>query len=666
MSDSRIQRSITWALIALTAANIAIAAVFLIDPSRFTFYLLPISTGTIIAELVLIIIALIMWTPRIAQQYAQWKEGGPAWIRGVHHIMAAAVIILPIFYLALSWGVELLPTIGYPEVGEWIESLATQLEAYRRWVYVVLILSALSLFFWHAEAISTFWEKDRGGHLGNHSNRSLKNWQIQALVLFIAAGAAFLLRVIDLDQLEPYTDEYSHLMGAKELIQGVPIAEVYGRSIGVVTLPVAASLWLFDISLYAARLPGVIAAALAVIPLYAVLKRISIPVAVTGLVLYITNPWLIAIARNVREYAFYSLIFLTCIWLLLKILDELPQQIRLKTDIIASLKNPRLLTWIGLALIPAFYFLVDNLSTGRIIFLAYIATVAIAFFRLDFQDRFNRRVLAVVVPIAAIWLVLFIRRQTFVDFTPEFTPYWLNLTLFRARQQWFYELPKLIPLIALSLTIVLYGMRRNATMLYLLATSGLIFYFFSFHFSRYLRPRYGSSIELFYIAVLSIGIVAFISLIHAIVQERRWLSMPIATIALVGSMNIPHIMNTVTYAEHDRYAPITGEYHDKLSGVYTLIESKRQPDDVLIGTVFRDYHSFLSEESFPFMHQYNSKEPLRVPDAYAVVEEYDSGFIVIDERRVKNGIPRRTHQVGDTQLNYLGRIDAQYVWEWRK
>ena len=130
-----------------------------------------------------------------------------------------------------------------------------------------------------------------------------EGWGIlMAVFALLVLGAA--LRLWNLDALVPYADEYRHLNAAKSWMAGEPLSQIaYRRSLYTVTLPVYISFRALGVSLWSARLAGVIVHLLAVIPIYLLARRIGKGVAILAVGLYLVDPWLVLTSRLVREYA---------------------------------------------------------------------------------------------------------------------------------------------------------------------------------------------------------------------------------------------------------------------------------------------------------------------------------------------------------------------------
>ncbi|NOZ72767.1 MAG: hypothetical protein GXP38_12795, partial [Chloroflexi bacterium] len=135
---------------------------------------------------------------------------------------------------------------------------------------------------------------------------------------------ALLLRVPNLGNLYPIEDEYFHLIAARQIVEGVPLQDVYQRSLWLVTFPVSLMFRLFGYQLWAARLVGVVVNVLGLLPLYLLAKKINRPVGILAALLYATSPWIVLYARLVREYAYHPFFFYWIVYGMVIFLEKLP------------------------------------------------------------------------------------------------------------------------------------------------------------------------------------------------------------------------------------------------------------------------------------------------------------------------------------------------------
>jgi hypothetical protein len=187
---------------------------------------------------------------------------------------------------------------------------------------------------------------------------------------------------------------------------------------------------------------------------------------------------------------------------------------------------------------------------------------------------------------------------------------------------------------------------------------------FSIFFERYVRPRYFFSLQFWFILFLALGLygiwVSLKSLFAGAVARVL-----VAGILFILSFNGSQVFLPALYDEPG-YMPITEEYHDNVDDVYHFLLGKTGDNDVLISTVFGRYVEFLGEIKFRAIYPYDRR--YSDPHGYVVsiVEQYDSGWIVLDDRRYKLSVPLPLYTVSikDKKIEYIGIFANQYVWRW--
>lgn len=219
--------------------------------------------------------------------------------------------------------------------------------------------------------------------------RALLKWTLIAILMLIALA----LRTLWLDREVFYFDEVSHLVAAKALVTGASMSSVYQRSLYIVTLPVALFIKLFGTQLWAAKLPGVIFSVLAIIPLFLILDKVNRNAAVFGCLIYATNPWLIGVARAVREYAYYPFYFYWILYAMIIVTKKVPRNFVLIRDWKQLLHLRFVLPIFGLLLAAFYAVFIDRFSTFKIIGIAYAVFILFLLSRFDWKDKTNRRFL---------------------------------------------------------------------------------------------------------------------------------------------------------------------------------------------------------------------------------------------------------------------------------
>ncbi len=415
---------------------------------------------------------------------------------------------------------------------------------------------------------------------GIHTRLAGKEWWIVAGLVVLA----LLLRVFNLENLYPYADEYSHLLAAKALLEGAPWNSVFDRSLLIVTLPVVISQRLFGIALWSARLPGTIVNALAIIPLYVLTRKINKPVAVLAALLYASSPFIIAVSRNIREYAYYPFFFYWIILAMVLFIERLPGNLVIFRDWKKLFVPDVWWLTLALALPPIYAVFLDARSTFKIILVAY---AVLGLFLLKKFDLKNKANLAVLVTLGLILIIGgFLYAQSFgfhnLSVIPRFHTEALGLFFPNPLQQWYSDRPVIIPALALLMAAVVcfQTVRANLVPSFLAVTLVAFAVFFTIFFGHYFMPRYLTSMELWYVVVMAVGLYGLFALQLAF--ARKDIVLPLVMTSLIAlTFNITPTL-LPTFYDKQGNMPITAEYHYNLGPAYTFLLDKVSDKDVLI------------------------------------------------------------------------------------
>lgn len=495
---------------------------------------------------------------------------------------------------------------------------------------------------------------------------SFQRWEWLAIFLFFAA--AILLRIFRLGELYPYPDEYLHLINAKRILNGAPVFSLYQRSMFMVTLPVALSFKAFGVSIWAGRLPGVIVNSLAVLPLYLAARKINRPTALLAVFLYATNPWIIAVARNVREYAYYPFYFFWVLYAMLLVLERLPDRLALGRSFLKQIHRGWLVPMLLLAL-PIIYGLeIDNLSTFKILLIAYGVFALFILAKFDPRARANYLPVAVLLVAAVLVGMSFIARQrNFISLELRVFAVPLQLFFPNPVQQWFYDRLNLIPLLAIfcAAAFGIWQYRHNPAPLFFATLLGAFLVFFVFFFARYYRPRYIFSVELWYTLVVAFGLYALWVLLSTFLPRKIYAA-GIACLALAASFNSAQVLLPTTY-DAGGFMPISVEYHYNLDTVDQYIREAMQPGDALVATIYNNYVSFTGNPKFRAVKAYDSANPKAVDTLLPIMKQYPTGWLVVDWHRYlysEQHLPLKTFDLGGFRLEYIGQFYDEYMWRW--
>ena len=554
--------------------------------------------------------------------------------------------------------------------------------------FITLCIAANAVIWNHRTAILAGLERSSSDLLqrttGIHARLADREWWIVASLVVLA----LLLRVFNLGNLYPYADEYSHLLAAKALLEGAPWNSVFDRSLLIVTLPVVISQRLFGIDLWSARLPGTLVNALAIIPLYVLTRKINKPVAVLAALLYASSPFIIAVSRNIREYAYYPFFFYWIVLAMVLFIERLPGNLIIFRDWKKlCVPDMRWLT-LALALPPIYAVFLDARSSFKIILIAYAVLALFLLKRFDLRNKAN---LAILVTLGlALIIGGFLYAQSFgfhnLSVIPRFHTEALGLFFPNPLQQWYSDRPAIVPALALLVAAVICfkTARANLVPAFLATTLLASTVFFTTFFGHYFMPRYLTSMELWYVVVMAFGLYGLFALQLAL--PRKDIVLPLLTTALFAvTFNITPTL-LPTFYDKQGNMPITGEYHYNLGPASTFLLDKVSDKDVLISNyyagyvrwkgapAFRQIYSYgfyTAKLQYKWIFPYEAAETLPVdPRQYilSIVQANPSGWIVLDSvtyaSTLAKPLPLKTTLVNGKQIGYRGYFGGEYIWGW--
>ena len=531
--------------------------------------------------------------------------------------------------------------------------------------YLVLLLGILNFALWCVPVCGLVWMKRvemlqsiRWGGSPGVQRIGGREWVVLLAVMALSFG----LRALYLENLFPGVEEYSHINAAKQILRGVPVEDVYQRSMFVVTLPVSLMFRLFGNELWAARLLGVMFNVFAVIPLYLVARKINRPVAVLSILLYATSPWVISISRIVREYAYYPFYYFWIILVMTLLLEQFPDRFRVNEDWRIILKPGTLIPGLLLLLPPIYAIYVDVLSTFKLILIAYVAMAVVILLKMDLRSRWNIALLLVASGFFFTGVYLLIARfPLFLAVNPSPLGYFF----LNSAQQWYYDRFSVIPLAGL-LGAAAAGVllrRVNSIPLFMTMLYGGFLGFFLFSSNRFFAPRHLSSTQLWYIVLTAIGLYLVWSFLKTFSFLHSKRNQALAAVILAG-LTLNFQQSIAPIMSYGPYMPVSQEYHSDLTELqYYMLDNVRDGDVLISSKVYSRYVFWVEEPVFRrvFSFNLNSTEE----DVLAIMDEYDSGWIVIDELRTGQMSFSVTDVfAGINGLEYAGQFGDQYVWRW--
>jgi hypothetical protein len=473
------------------------------------------------------------------------------------------------------------------------------------------------------------------------------------------------LRGFYLESLPPYVDEYAHLLAAKKLLLGASLSEVYQRSLWITTMPVFLAFRLFGPSIWSARLAGVIVNSVAIFPLYWLMRRINRWVAVASILLYATNPWLIAISRNVREYAYYPVYFYGIVAVMVVLLQKFFAE---------KWKINRLQTFFGVLFLslPLLYgMVIDAQSTFKVVLLAYGLFAIFASWKIfEFLPHPLWRFLcsfSVLIP--AIGVMFWKFGDLFTPLSADYL-YRLKIFLTPVARQWYFERTLLVISLLWLASVGFAFVFRRQTFVPLFGSSLFTLYFVGlvFFFARYSRPRYLSFIQIWYIPFLATGIYAFWGYMR--ISLRRAQALLLAALMFVVSVNPIHILRPAFWKPlgleiylEGNVAYITEERHYELAPAHSFLMEHVGQGDALVATMYASYAQFLGRPGFSAVRRYRGES---IEEIFDFVRQYPSGWIVLDELRKPKELPLEDITQDKISIQYLGKFGDVHIWRWEK
>ncbi|HEX2697382.1 MAG TPA: glycosyltransferase family 39 protein [Anaerolineales bacterium] len=500
---------------------------------------------------------------------------------------------------------------------------------------------------------------------GQRRNILNYDWVVVAGLLIFA----LLLRIFNLENLDPYLDEYNHLLAAKAILNGASIFSVYSRSLWTVTLPAALFLRIFGMQLWAARLPGVFFNSLAVIPLFLIMRKINRPVAIISCVLYATSPWIIALARNLREYAYYPFYYCWILYGMVSLIESFPDRFVPARDL-KKLKAGIWLLGLGLILPVVYGLLIDRNSTFKTILIAYLVCGVFLAKKFDLRSKSNL-VLMVLAGIGIFGsLYLYASRQSSISSLPGFDSYVFRYFFLNPQQQWYFDIPMVIPVLALFIAalICVVAYRINFVPPLLVALYLSYLFFFTTFFARNVRPRYLVSVQLWYVMLLALGLYAVSRILRSITLPlNRAAGMLVPCLLILSMINSSQVLLPSWYAGTG-HMPITEEIHYNVAPAYLFLLDKVKSEDVLIASVYDNYVSWKGIPKFHEIYSYNYNNDKPQDYVFSIIERYDSGWVVLDARNYSlsktKPLPKNSVILAGKQVDYIGLFSDQYIWRW--
>jgi hypothetical protein len=559
-------------------------------------------------------------------------------------------------------------------------------------IFVILsLIPSFSFFHTHGTIFWIIWiffslyiiiknidQKDTIGIIISNQ-KGMRFWlwkQRHNLFLFFIICIAFFLRAKNLTFLDPYIDEYAHILAARDDLETGAFTYIRAELVTymVILFQKIGNASTFDNYVFLSRLPGVLFSTLTVLPMYFLAKRISISVGITSALLWATSPWVIGIARTVREYAFYPLIMLTGLLFLIQIKDYLLQPTLLK-------EKKWSLLWRSIIIlsIAIYAFIFDPLSTLKVF--TVIILTAIIFFSIKYYKniitafkKYQKISLSILFLIGSgvisfLYYVAYGSQTSLTHIQPqtEWILFFLKTGSFP--MHWWSNIVDFIFFVPGLIAIGLFFAWKKRSEIYFLnlAIFCSLLISYVFFFTRYIRPRYIFYAEPFFIIIIATSIVGIFYITTIIQSKRARIISYLLSIFFMGCIiNYQNIIHPITIRESG-YNTVTGEFHDQVTKIIPILNTRITNQDVFISSfaegILRIEFNIPKEK----IHSYDYTNPNRFNDVEHIVIENTSGFIILDGRRNGHwakGYPRTDFNLGSKNISLLFNDYDIQIYRW--
>ena len=136
-----------------------------------------------------------------------------------------------------------------------------------------------------------------------------------------------------------------------------------------------------------------------------------------------------------------------------------------------------------------------------------------------------------------------------------------------------------------------------------------------------------------------------------------------AIVLAVMILNVRQVLIPLT--SQGPYMPIPEDYHDDLTDLQAFMLDNVETGDVLIAS--RVYSRDVEWADTPvFQKVYDFQVGTTKDDVFSIVDQHDTGWIVIDNARIERAVfsPDKAFLDND-RIEYIGLFDDEQVWRWR-
>lgn len=468
---------------------------------------------------------------------------------------------------------------------------------------------------------------------------------ILSLCIIVLAG--LLLRLWNLTILDPYIDEYNHLLAAQQYLAN---GEFEYQRAKLVTYFVSIFYWIGNASsfyeyLFWGRIPGAIFGALTAIPIYFLARRISHQVGIASAVLWTLSPWTIGVSRTIREYAFYPFFILLITLLLIKLIELATEYRRRDTTILALAPYA-----LAIIMFIGFTFFIDNLSTLKVGLLVlasvffYYVVLNVSRLRHDFaQVEKQVFILIILLTFFSCFLIYIAISSNNVSFgASNLSKKWFDVfmnSLITSPIHWWHGSSLLIETYFFTGAVLIYAIltqKKDYFMNLLIFTALTVF--FMYFFNRYFRPRYFFYAMPFFSIIIASGIYSFYLMITSALRDKVARFLPACLVILfVASLSNPlNILYPLISNKHDLVFT-TGEYHYKVSNIMAFLKDNIQPGAYFVSTIFTNILQLSFSINKNNIHAFDAHDSERFKKVINFIKDKKGGFLILDHLRMEYG-----------------------------
>jgi hypothetical protein len=544
------------------------------------------------------------------------------------------------------------------------------------------ILIALSLII--------FVDNKKQPDLPIFENYTVKKEFCILIVLFIIG---YFFRIYGINKLGIYYDEFYHLDGINDFINSNPI--IYTRGLYILTYPLSFIARYMNNGLFFLRQYPIILNLLAIIPLYLLLRKIGSLAGIIGVILYVSNPTMIARAQLLREYAIAPLLIFSIILLIWNIYIHLFQDPKSKGW--SKSRLGLIFSSIGVISYILYVLLVDKDSTLKAsIFIVIFLIFVIFSWRLvegRFQGKYFIYIEYLIIcsyTFFSMYAILNNNSNIPIDSTQKSVLNQGVISLFqyfdtRVPFHWDYKLIPSISLFFLGL-VSMTTAKMPFTMIkrfffFLVTTFWALFLSYFILLDTWKRFRYLFYLETLYVIVNTLGIIIFIDWIvnKFSITKKTDAHLIIGLCVLTLYINLLPVFTRLNefYSNQTSYKfhPITQElYLPYANWMKAFNRFKFSGEDILISTSFGSYAKYIYPNKSSKIFILDTEDPDYIGSLETIIDKSKSGYYVVEYITMAHAesIPRSDYCFKSKQVNlrefscikYIGDFKGISIYHW--